>query len=565
MITNITDIFKIFDDTSSINEKKYTNDKESFLDYENSLDDRVISFLNMYQKDNLEAYELITDLCSIYNFSPIENVYQLVEKLLLLNNLELNIRFPLLSTVYYKEKEIEHINMENKKFGNKGIVMKNEIHFSDSFTLFIKVLESCFENNSIFNSTIYLDILRFILDNENKNKKDLNNNIYNILEFLILNKSYIINIKKDDTVNTDEQIKIKEMEYFDHIYKYFNTLTKNDKYNNSFIMTSLFILYKNCYDKLKIIIITLFLTNTNNFIKEYNFYIKHIDNLIELKNICEYKDMFINDLCFIFNNNSDYNTRADAADLLLKFNTEKTKELGRNYLDQLTSEKGKKLFYENEQNVHKFEVNDNVQEFIRYISSCNDLTFNSNKEEDYFKMCEEELFKELSKTNESSKDIKINEKNIQKSLNRIYMDTFKYEGYTIANIFIKIWFIIRKHNNRTELTKRLFEELEDMHDTCSSGHILRLINVFSGFGFNLKIEVEIEIKNKLYHMIGKMIEKHDDEDLINEMTNKEEFNKFSLYFMKHMDSIYKELWLEYKEILNEDDFKEIFRTQTMTL
>jgi hypothetical protein len=69
------------------------------------------------------------------------------------------------------------------------------------------------------------------------------------------------------------------------------------------------------------------------------------------------------------------------------------------------------------------------------------------------------------------------------------MDRTLYSNSTLSNIFIKLWCYIHLSEFKDEMIKRLFEELEDMSGTCSSGFLSRLVNVVSGFDENLSIRI----------------------------------------------------------------------------
>jgi hypothetical protein len=53
--------------------------------------------------------------------------------------------------------------------------------------------------------------------------------------------------------------------------------------------------------------------------------------------------------------------------------------------------------------------------------------------------------------------------------------------------------------------KRLCEELCDMADTCTTGHIGRLVNIFSGYDVTVTIPVEEEVKSCVYARLTRII------------------------------------------------------------
>lgn len=70
-------------------------------------------------------------------------------------------------------------------------------------------------------------------------------------------------------------------------------------------------------------------------------------------------------------------------------------------------------------------------------------------------------------------------------------------------------------NQKDLLIERLIDELVDMESTCSSGHVSRLVNVFSGInGFVLNIGFKQEIKNNIIARINKLVKDIPDEEQI---------------------------------------------------
>jgi hypothetical protein len=112
---------------------------------------------------------------------------------------------------------------------------------------------------------------------------------------------------------------------------------------------------------------------------------------------------------------------------------------------------------------------------------------------------------------------------------------------------------IQEHNHKLELEKRLVEELEEMSGTCSSGHIIRLANVFNGFDFELNLGIEEEFRYKFKHII--MTEIKDDEELILDS------DKLSVFLMKNVDKIFNVLWEDYKGQMLKTEFEDLFRKE----
>jgi hypothetical protein len=220
---------------------------------------------------------------------------------------------------------------------------------------------------------------------------------------------------------------------------------------------------------------------------------------------------------------------ADAADLLLRWGHNADK-----YFRKLSGLN--QTVFENKENAHLFATDKNIQNFIDYLS----LVSVSKVDENDMFIKFSEKYKSLSNKTEIA-------------LSRIYIDQSTYKGYSLLTIFLKMCKCIEQHNHKQELEKRLIEELEEMSGTCSSGHIIRLANVFNGFDFELNLGIEEEFRYKFKHII--MTEIKDDEELI--LDN----DKLSVFLMKNVDKIFNVLWEDYKGQMLKTEFEDLFRKE----
>jgi hypothetical protein len=110
-----------------------------------------------------------------------------------------------------------------------------------------------------------------------------------------------------------------------------------------------------------------------------------------------------------------------------------------------------------------------------------------------------------------------------------------------------------------------------MADTCSSGHISRIMNVFSGFEvdgsmFSIDIGWKKQIQSNLIARLNSRIKLVDDVDIqekiLDEMMTSGNLSTkphLSDFFRKHLLSIRSELLIEFIEYIPEDEFEEYFR------
>ena len=287
--------------------------------------------------------------------------------------------------------------------------------------------------------------------------------------------------------------------------------------------------------------------NYNKFIIDlisYSFFIffKNETNDITLRllsaqylyqnNLLQKEHQYIEDTLFYISENTetDYNIRADATDILLKYSNNKEKaksiilKLGKE--DHVSGKTNKvRTIFENAQNVHYNEFEKSVNEGIDFLNTI--PTMKINDMEIDFEYIKNEIIKIISKSNRSkvtpdktdnhsqdNKDFSIdkisNFEKIKISLNRIDIDRALYSKYncTLAGILIKVWTYIfdkeRDQEQQKEMTWRLFQELEDMAGICSTGFAERIVNVISGFGdFNFRISWEEQIVSNFSGRLNK--------------------------------------------------------------
>ena len=293
---------------------------------------------------------------------------------------------------------------------------------------------------------------------------------------------------------------------------------------------------------------------------------------------------------FMNDNEIDYNLRADAADVLLRLGSENHKEHARNVIIELAQREGPvKTIFQDAENVHHHEIEDSAIEILEFLQS--KFTKKSMKVDDV----ESDIIKywELLNTTKFMKDINeiddvrfddidslkqkyYNEfletyKLVKVSLNRIKMDRALYGKFNcnLGSILIQVWSYILEHEHKTEMQKRMVEELVDMAGKCSSGFAYRLINTLSGFGdFTIRISWEEQISGSLSARLNKSIMDIEDDDykdnILNEMTlNRHdqlgERSNFFKFFRENIPDIRDNLWNEYSTYITEVDFDLYFR------
>jgi hypothetical protein len=96
--------------------------------------------------------------------------------------------------------------------------------------------------------------------------------------------------------------------------------------------------------------------------------------------------------------------------------------------------------------------------------------------------------------------------NIDIVLERIQIDesefTYKSNKFSVYDVFSSLWEYIDKHPSRTELHKRLIEEMVAMAKYCTSGHVSRFINVIQGYTDDDKLHVRISDAQQIKAVVG---------------------------------------------------------------
>jgi hypothetical protein len=163
------------------------------------------------------------------------------------------------------------------------------------------------------------------------------------------------------------------------------------------------------------------------------------------------------------------NTRADAADTLHHYSTGQIQQQA---IELLTELGGKcRTLYESKQNVHAVEISGALKVLVY------EPTIRIDEIIKYFHQLEDQA--------------------VNASLGRIFIDVATYgnqEKYTALQILERLWTYIQVSPHKQELERRMIEELQEMADTCSSGHAIRLLNVMSGYisdGLSICVEDQI--------------------------------------------------------------------------
>lgn len=175
----------------------------------------------------------------------------------------------------------------------------------------------------------------------------------------------------------------------------------------------------------------------------------------------------------------------------------------------------------------------------------------------------EDNLKQLWKGWESSLSSADLEK-VREALERIELDNTVYAtSKNMLDLLHRVCAKIFGHVHRAELESRLLEELLDMSDTCTSGHVLRLVHVFSGFEENsITIDPKVELSTVVLTRMSAYICTLSEEtrQALMEAWGEDE-NVMQTHLYRQVSIIHDELYRDYvdQRLLREDDFSEIYR------
>lgn len=184
-----------------------------------------------------------------------------------------------------------------------------------------------------------------------------------------------------------------------------------------------------------------------------------------------------------------HNTRADAADMIMRLGkSEQSRSQAAEIIGKLGTEDDKTAigsnFYSNKQNVHL------ISETSTYIEK---MVVQATGNVPKFNQVQDAITDLINSTDTLSYAQCIH---AFKSLNRVSVDTARFTKYNMTQslILCYVWHKIINHEHSSELKNRLVEELIDMADTCSSGHVTRFANIFSLYedsGVTISLEQQL--------------------------------------------------------------------------
>jgi len=156
---------------------------------------------------------------------------------------------------------------------------------------------------------------------------------------------------------------------------------------------------------------------------------------------------------------------------------------------------------------------------------------------------------------------------VEQAIHRFSLDVGLYSSMacSLSNILCRVFTKIQSHSMKDLLMQRLSEECADMSDTCSSGHLVRLINVFSGIDGGITLSIKDEINSVMQHRISKLISRQpvDIQEAIIEELEKDQQDVIQKYLYKEMAILHDIMKEEYAGLVSDSTFTEYFRNSIL--
>ncbi len=244
------------------------------------------------------------------------------------------------------------------------------------------------------------------------------------------------------------------------------------------------------------------------------------------------------------------NYRAECADILSRSGYNNGKDIGNEVIRELGSlydVNKKTTIYSNLENVHDATITKQLLDSLNSLIQTVESTKHAG--EIY------EDIVELTKNDDRSHII-------CESFQRVLIDTAKYEDLTMCDIMCLVWEKIITSSSKQELQKRFLDELFEMYQTCSSGHLSRLLNVLSGFFDDItpvKISYAQQLRSNIfahYTLSLKSLSHELQEDIVKEMTLNE---KPTIHEFIFSYSPQRDLQEEFSNFMSREEYNEVYK------
>lgn len=279
----------------------------------------------------------------------------------------------------------------------------------------------------------------------------------------------------------------------------------------------------------------------------------------------EMKNTIVNELLDVSDSKDyDEDTRADAADIILRLGDKEQRKRARKRIVELGFDPANKTnrvktIYDNSQNIHEF--SEQVEGFVDQMMKIYDENMS-------FDRIVAKLDKRIANSALEQKDMV----KAVHAMRRIEIDTatFGDEKYTLREIFVGAWakiYTFTDEEIQEQLLNRMVEELVDMGDTCTSGHVGRIVNIFSGYDNTIQMKWSDQIAGNVKGRLEAIIRNLEDEELKStlliaqtDIADNDEKQVYVDFVKEHLFQIKDELYKEFVKggYITTEEFKRYF-------
>ena len=228
--------------------------------------------------------------------------------------------------------------------------------------------------------------------------------------------------------------------------------------------------------------------------------------------------------------------------------------------------------YSDSQNAHNESINESVMTVcLNLLEKYGTATLNQTKLMTSLKnVCLNNEKEEYLKLYNNSEVLEATNERISKILNRIRLDptlfVVKNNNFYMHNILAcVVEFIERECAGNSELYEILIDELFNMEDFCTTGHISRLISVIQGFTTDDKLTVTISEKDQTTaRMINFLSTKglEDAPDEVMDTAGVDTSDKFAVYCCQQLNNFLLELYDEYVDDFIKKNYNRLSLSKT---
>lgn len=256
--------------------------------------------------------------------------------------------------------------------------------------------------------------------------------------------------------------------------------------------------------------------------------------------------------------NESIYARSECADILITLGEGNEIIFGEQVIEELGDlyfENKNKTIYTNAQNAHNETINENTRNIVRALYKEYLKTKSYN---DLIKTSYEDIHKELSDIDNSEET---NDK-LHSFFYRVMTDPFRFERLSLSDIVLLVYNKICSFENKNDLMKRLFEEILDCDNSCTTGYFTRIVNTLNGFindkDMCFNINPRDELRSVIFARINRNIRSLPEKTRESVLEAIEEAN-FGV-FEEFMDyySPEDEIKKEYSGLIEEEEFDKIF-------